>query len=246
MKSAERRSRLSPVTPEVVVSVSEAVTRSLREAILQGRLLPGERLVQDELAAELGVSRQPVREALRRLESEGLIVQLPQRGFVVREYREEDIRENYHLRQLLESEAARLAAERIRPDELEELRALNRALGEAVETGDTSSMVELNAQFHRMVHESSRIPQLVRLIQQLWAGRTVFTPLFVPGRARRSVAEHGELLQALAERNPERAAVAMREHIARAAADYFRRRGSLSPRGEHSWDASSNTMRSTG
>ena len=246
MRAGERRSRLSPVTPEVLVSVSEAVTRSLREAILQGRLRPGERLVQDELAAELGVSRQPVREALRRLESEGLIVQLPQRGFVVREYGEEDIRENYHLRQLLESEAARLAAERIRPDELEELGAVNRALAEAVEAGDSASMVELNAQFHRLVHESARMPQLVRLIQQLWAGRTVFTPLFVPGRARRSVAEHDELLRALADRNPRRAAAAMREHIARAAADYFRRGASPSPRGERSWDESWNTTRSGG
>lgn len=246
MSTGERRSRLSRVTPEVLVSVSQAVTRLLREAILQGRLRPGERLVQEELATELGVSRQPVREALRRLEIEGLIVQLPQRGFVVREYRDEDIRENYHLRQLLESEAARFAAQRIEPDELEELRALNRTLGEAVEAGDTSSMVEVNAQFHRLIHDSARMPQLTRLIQQLWVGHTVFTPLFVPGRAPRSVAEHEEILQALTARDPERAAATMREHIARAASDYFRRGTPSSPRGERHWDASLNTTQSNG
>lgn len=246
MSAGERRPRLAQVTPEVLVSVSEAVTRMLREAILQGRLRRGERLVQEELAAELGVSRQPVREALRRLETEGLIVQLPQRGFVVREYRDEDVRENYHLRQLLESEAARLAAQRIEPDEVEELRALNRALAEAVEAGDTSTMVEVNAQFHRLVHEAARMPYLARLIQQLWAGHTVFTPLFVPGRAPRSVAEHEEILQALADRNPERAATAMREHIARAAADYFRRGTPPLTRGERNWDASLNTTQSNG
>ncbi|HEY8485883.1 MAG TPA: GntR family transcriptional regulator [Limnochordales bacterium] len=214
---------LAPVTAETVVSVSEAVTRALREAILHGRLRPGQRLVQEELAAQLGTSRQPVREALRRLESEGLIVPLPQRGFVVREFREEDLRENYHLRQLLESEAARLAAGRMPAEALEQLREVHRSMARAVRRQDQGSVVELNARFHRLVHQASGMSQLVRLIQQLWAGRTVFTPVFVPGRAQRSVQEHQAILDALAARDGERAAQAMREHIARAAADYLQR-----------------------
>lgn len=221
MSGQARRYRLAPVTPGAVVSVSQVVTRALREAILLGRLRPGERLVQDELAAELGVSRQPVREALRCLESEGLIEPLAQRGFVVRECREEDVRENYHLRGLLESEAARLAAQRMGPRELQELRSVHRAMVEAVAGHDRDLMVELNAHFHRLVHEASRMPTLVRLINQLWAGRGVFTPLFIPGRAARSVEEHRALLEALEARDPEGAARAMAEHIRRAADDYF-------------------------
>jgi DNA-binding GntR family transcriptional regulator len=221
VSNVEHCRRFSPITSEILVSVGEAVTRTLREAILRGELRPGERLVQDDIATELGVSRQPVRDALRRLESEGLVIQLPRRGFIVREYREEDIRENYYLRQLLESEAARLAAERIQLGELEELRAINRALSEAVEMENLTLIAELNTRFHQVVHESSGMPQLVRIIKQLWLGRTVFTPIYIPGRARRSVEEHEEILQALADRNPERAASAMREHIARAAAEYF-------------------------
>ena len=246
MSTGRPAHRLAPVTAEVLVSVSQAVTRALREAILQGRLRPGERLVQDELAAELGVSRQPVREALRRLESEGLIVQLPQRGFAVREQREEDIRENYHLRRLLESEAARAAARCMRPEELEQLRALYRSQELAADEGDAAALVELNEQFHRLVHEASRMPQLVRLVRQLWAGRTVFTPLFVPGRAQRSLEEHRRLLAALERGDPAGAGVAMDEHIARAAEDYFRQGRALPQGGEPGWDGSWSTTPSGG
>lgn len=249
MNQAVSAPRLSQVTPSAVVSVQEVVTRILREAILQGKLAQGERLVQDDLAAELGVSRQPVREAMRRLESEGLIVRMPGRGYVVREYTEEDARENYHLRGLMESEAAWLAAQRIQPHELEALRAINRAMAEAASglagtaygTGDAVpgmikpapglggsrpgnnawALVDLNARFHQKVHECSRMPGLASLISRLWVGLTVLTPLLTPGRPLQSVAEHERLIEALAARDPEAAAAAMREHIEAGARAYF-------------------------
>lgn len=228
--------------------MQEVVTRILREAILQGKLAPRERLVQDDLAAELGVSRQPVREALGRLESEGLIIRMPDRGFVVREYTEEDARENYHLRGLLESEAARLAAPRIQRDDLEALRTINRAMAEAAGSrgGDPGAggsvagadgsagavsgtypgpgawaLVDLNARFHRKIHECSGMPGLAGLISRLWVGLTVLTPLLAPGRPLRSVAEHERLIEALAARDAEAAAAAMREHIEAGAREYF-------------------------
>ncbi|MBI4276853.1 MAG: GntR family transcriptional regulator [Armatimonadetes bacterium] len=213
--------RLPAITPEAIVSVNDAVTRVVRDAILRGKFRPGERLVQDDLAAELKVSRQPVREALRRLESEGLIIQLPQRGFVVREYSEGDVRENYYLRQLLECEAARLAAGRILPQELEPLKAANRAMADAVSAQDASSVVERNARFHRLVHESARMPGLVRLINQLWVGLTVLTPLFISGRASRSIREHEAIIAALQAHDAEQADTAMREHIRQASEEYF-------------------------
>jgi DNA-binding GntR family transcriptional regulator len=136
---------------------------------------------------------------------------------VVRESTEEDIRENYYLRELLESEAAHLAAKQIRPGELQALKSLNQAISEAISRGDTSKLIELNVQFHRRVREAARMPTLVRLIDQLWVGRTIFTPLFVEGRASRSVEEHAALISALESHNSEKAAAAMREHIRRAA-----------------------------
>lgn len=215
---------LTPVNPEVLVSASDVVTRTLREAIWYGRFRPGDRLFQDELAAQLRVSRQPVREALRQLRSEGLVVRLPQRGVVVREFSESDIRENYHLRELLESEAARLAADRMQAAELEELKAINQAMARALSENDSSTLLELNAQFHRLVHESTRMSMLARLIGQLWAGLTIYTPLFIPGRASHSISEHAAIVAALEQRNPEKAASAMRAHIRAAAKEYFHQR----------------------
>ncbi len=213
--------RLQPVTADAVVSISTVVTRTLREAILRGNMRPGERLIQDHLAVDLKVSRQPVRAALHQLANEGLIAQLARRSYVVREYTEEDIRENYHLRKLLESEAAALAAERIQSEELEELKALNRTMAEAASEGDASRVVELNAHWHRLIHESARTPSLARLIMQLWVGHTVFTPLFIPGRAKRSFQEHEAVIGAMADHSPRRAAVAMGEHIAHGSKEYF-------------------------
>lgn len=214
-----------PVNPELLVAVNDIVHRTLREAILLGKFRPGDRLLQDELAAQLRVSRQPVREALRRLQSEGLVVPGPHRGMLVRAFTEEHVQENYHLRQLLESEAARLAAQTIRPEELQELKSLNQAMAKAGAIGDISGLVEPNVQFHRLVWKSGRMETLVRLLDQLWVGRTIFTPLFIPGRGNRSVIEHAELITALEERNPEKAASAMRAHIHRAAEEYFGQRG---------------------
>lgn len=210
-----------PIRFDQVRGVRDVVAATLREAILAGRFQPGERLVQDQLAAALRVSRQPVREALSRLESEGLVTQLPQRRAVVREYSESDIRENYLLREVLESEAVRIAADRITAAELEELAALNEAMSRAA---DPSSTVEINASFHRGLHSAARMPNLVRLIDQLWMGFTVFTPLFIPGRVAHSVREHAKVVRALRERDGARAAAAMREHIERASREYFTHR----------------------
>ncbi len=234
MSSAGEARQLGPLTTEAVVSVNEAITRVLREAILQGKLRPGQRLLQDDLASELNVSRQPVREALLRLESEGLVLRSLQRGYVVRAYAEEETRENYRLRELLESEAARMAAERIRPDELTELESLNNAMAREA-TGDLSRLITLNGRFHHLIHEASRMPTMVRFLNQLWIGRTIFTPLYLAGRAERSVGEHAEIILALAERDPEKAASSMREHIRRAATEYFEsRRKEVGSRAGHS------------
>jgi DNA-binding GntR family transcriptional regulator len=210
--------RIGPVRFDEVRAVGDVVTTALREAVLAGRFEPGERLVQDQLAAALCVSRQPVREALRRLESDGLVTQLPRRGATVRKYSNADIEENYFLRKILEAEAARAAAVQMQVDELEKLAALNDAMADA---NEPSRIVEINAQFHRCIHGASKMPALARLIEQLWIGLTVFTPLLVPGRAARSVREHEVLLRAFREGDGDSAALAMREHIGSASQDYL-------------------------
>jgi len=222
---AAQKAVLTSVSPDMLTSVNDVVTRTIRVAILRGKFPPGHRLLQEDLAAQLGVSRQPVREALRRLQTEGLVVHAPRRGMVVREFSKDDVHENYRLRQLLESEAALLAAERIGPAQVQRLRDINQAMAGAVSTDDSDRLLELNAEFHRSIHEAARMPTLARLISQLWVGLTVFTPLFIPGRAKRSVKEHRALIAALEKHNSEEAASVMRAHIERAAAEYFGKQG---------------------
>jgi DNA-binding GntR family transcriptional regulator len=212
---------MQPITAASITDVQEAVTQSIRRSILSGALAPGARLMQEELAAQLGVSRQPVREALRRLESEGFVARLPQRGTVVRQYSEDDIRENYTLRRLLESGAAEIAATRITPDELVGLRSINAAMARASKAKNQTETVEQNTRFHSQIHRVTRLPGLVRMMNQLWLGFTVFTPLFLPGRAESSVAEHARILDAISAGDQERARKEMSDHLQRAADDYF-------------------------
>ncbi len=203
-------------------SAAQLVAAAIRRRILEGSLPAGECLRQEELATALGVSRQPVREALQRLVIEGLLVKQPDRSVVVRRFTLDEVRENYTLRALLESAAARFAAAVITDRQLTGLRAVQDGMNRAIAEGDAGLAVELNARIHRLIHEASQMPTLISLIEQLWIGLTIFTPLFVPGRGRHSREEHEAVIAALAARDPDRAEGAMRRHIESAARDYFR------------------------
>jgi len=231
VSSASREFSLGPIPPGGIASVGDVVVRTVRDAILRGRLKAGDRLQQDKLAQQLHVSRQPVREALRRLQSEGLVVQLPQRWMAVREFSAHEILENSRIRLILEPEAARIAAERILPEEIEALKSINRTMAQMISAGHLSKVAALNAEFHHRIYEAARMPTLTRLIEQLWVGRAILTPPFIPGgRGRRTVDEHAALVRALERRNPPGAAKAMRDHIARAANEYARQQAAIDTR----------------
>lgn len=212
---------LEPLPEELITSLRELVARHIRKAILEGRLRPGEKLVQEELAKSLGISRQPVREALRRLEAEGLVVYQPRRGVFVREYTAADMQEIYMLRRLLEGHAARLAAARLEPNEWLRLEHINEQMAAAAAAADGDRFVELNHAFHHIIHAGARSPRLLELIQRVWIGDTVYGPLFLPGRAERSVSEHRRILAALRQRDAEAAAAAVCEHITNAERNFF-------------------------
>jgi DNA-binding GntR family transcriptional regulator len=213
---------LTPISFGKVASVTDLATQAIRQAILDGRLRPGERLVQDELAASLGVSRQPIREAVRRLESEGLVDgRNHARGLTVRSYSVDDVVENYHLRRLLEAEAARLAASHVSDADIGRLDAILKAMVDTHARGDHVEFSELNRRFHRAIHELSGLPTLLRLIEQLWGGFTVLTPIFIAGRAEESIDEHRDIVAALRERDPQAASQKMIDHIIRASAQYL-------------------------
>ncbi|MDI6631653.1 MAG: GntR family transcriptional regulator [Bacillota bacterium] len=207
--------RLLPVKLDNYKPLREVVFESLREAIINGVLKPGERLMEVQLAEELGVSRTPVREAIRKLELEGLVVMLPRRGAYVAGISVKDMADVFEVRAALEALAAGLAAERITEEEMEEL---ERSLVEILEVSDTQDLdtiVAYDTRFHDIIYRASRNTWLIQIISNLQdqLQRFRMTTLSRPGRMREAVEEHKKIVEAISERNSELAAQLAREHI---------------------------------
>lgn len=205
--------QLRQIHPGALVSLADAVVDSLREAILSRRLKSGERILQDRIAAQLGVSRQPVRDALNRLQVEGLVTELNSGRVIVREYSHEDICENYLLRTVLESEAVRIAAITMTDGEINELARVNQTLMDATRDREANTILETNARFHRLIRVCTKHRTLETFINSLWVGLTIATPLSIPGRAERSIEEHDLIVRGLRARDPQAASRAMADHI---------------------------------
>lgn len=190
-------------------SKSDIVCAMLRELIISGELGASEPLRQRDLAARFGVSQTPVREALRRLESEGLVVNDPHRGAAVAASRNGMVQDNSLLRATLEPLGARLAAEAVTEEQLTRLRELNDAM--VVSREDDERFSALNREFHFAIYEAAASPMLLSMMRLLWqampAGPKVTRPHI------ESAAQHQELIDALAARDPERAAEITRQHI---------------------------------
>ncbi|RKO67910.1 GntR family transcriptional regulator [Desulfofundulus salinus] len=206
--------RLIPIKLDNYKPLRELVFESLREAIIQGRLKPGERLMEIQLAEEMGVSRTPVREAIRKLELEGFVVMVPRKGAYVAGISVKDIVDVFEVRAALEALAAGLAAERITEEELEEL---ERALVKTYEVSghDLEALVETDTRFHELIYKASRNERLVQIITNLadQIQRFRATSLSQPGRTRHALEEHKQIVEAISERNVELAQILAREHI---------------------------------
>ena len=195
-------------------SASREAAELIRAAILDGRLQPGERLKEEQLAREFGVSRTPVREALLFLEAEGAVVLQPNRGATVRRYTTAEIRDAYELRALLEGHAARRAAQGITPEALVEL-AESCARFAALRAGAVAELARENHLFHHTILDaagSERLASMVRGVIELPLVYKSFFWYSAP-QQRRSAHQHRRLHRALQERDAERAERVMREHV---------------------------------
>jgi DNA-binding GntR family transcriptional regulator len=207
--------RLLPIKLDSYKPLREVVSATLREAIVSGILQPGERLMEIQLAEELGVSRTPVREAIRKLELEGFVIMVPRRGTYVADLSIKDINEVYEIRTALDVLAAGLAAERITEEELEQLERLLVEIGEAIENGDLQKIIDIDSQFHDVLYRASRNDRLVGIINNLREQFTRFRTISIqyPGRLKSTLVEHGRLIEAIAQRNVELAQQMAREHM---------------------------------
>ena len=158
---------LSPIQLDSYRPLRELVCETIRQAIVDGVFSPGERLMEIQLADEMGVSRTPVREAIRKLELEGFVVMIPRRGTYVADISIKDINEVYEIRTSLEVLAAGLAAERISDEELETMQRLLVEIGQHIEDGNIEKIVEIDTAFHDVLYKASRNKRLAGIINNL-------------------------------------------------------------------------------
>jgi len=207
--------RLFPVTLDNYKPLREIVFETLREAIINATLKPGERLMEIQLAEEMGVSRTPVREAIRKLELEGFVVMIPRKGAYVAGISMKDIADVFEIRTAMEGLAAGLAAERITEEELEQLERILVKIGECVKDNNLEKLIEVDTEFHDTLFKASRNERLVQIVshlrEQIQRFRTA--SLSTPGRMKYALEEHKKIVEAVSERNVELAQALAREHI---------------------------------
>jgi DNA-binding GntR family transcriptional regulator len=194
----------------------ESVLSSLRLAIVKGTLPPGTHLVEADLAAMLNVSRGPVREALTRLEHEGLIVNYPYRGKFVADITPEDVREVYDLRRMLEGRAIELLAGHLDDEQLGQLRELSQEMADALSEGHVETFADLDVEFHQTLVAMSKRERLL----QIWNSLAGLTHAFIVINTKddpegiRVIAEgHEHLVDALAQPDLAAALTILGEHL---------------------------------
>ncbi len=219
MAAAETaRQRLAPLAEEDTLSLGERAYRRLRDSIVQGMLLPGRKISERSLAHELGISAQPVREALRRLEQDGMVVTLPRRGTVVAEVGPAQLGELGRIRAALEGVACALAAERMSPADIAAIAAILPRMKAGTEAASTDLLDEANEEFHAIIHRATGNLFLMRSLASLRAydhlGRhraVGSTPRDMP----KALVEHRGIVAALKRRDPALAEARMRHHVLR-------------------------------
>lgn len=198
----------SPITRD---TIEDQIYRSLRNGLLEGRYAEGERMVQRAIAERMGTSRIPVRDALKRLEVDGLLAKDENGSYYCKPFGAEDLEEIYELRMLLEPLALRKALPHMDAETLGYLRELLTAMDDSVAAKDADRYVDLNREFHMTLYEASHQPRLIQMIKGLWSGR----PLFIAGDLgqTKSAGEHYDIMKAIEAQDGERAAALLHEHV---------------------------------
>ncbi|MFZ4439598.1 MAG: GntR family transcriptional regulator [Syntrophales bacterium] len=176
-----------------------AVYNKLRQSIIKGKLKPGQKVVMAELAKAFGLSETPVREAIRRLESEGYIDFTPHMGAIVTKIDEGELVEIYLIRIALEELATRLAGPHVGEKDIDFLNKKNREMEAAIQQGRYENLAAMNKAFHLRIYKAAPFPRLYKMICDLWDTFERWPSVFsyVPERAAASVEEHKKIIQAL-------------------------------------------------
>lgn len=195
----------------------DVVFQTLRQAILRGELKPGERLMEIHLAQKLGVSRTPVREAIRKLELEGLVLMIPRKGAVVAEITISDLEDVLEVRMTLEELAVRYACKRITQEQLADLRRLSEEFKKTLYGGDVGACAQADAAFHDAIYEATGNKRLIQILNNLREVMYRYRMEYLKDRQSHNVLvkEHEEILEALELKEEKRALEVTCRHVER-------------------------------
>jgi DNA-binding GntR family transcriptional regulator len=217
-----RKLSLRTTSSKKEMPVRERAYEYLKSAILSDRIHPGERLAEEHLAKEMGVSRTPVREALHKLESEGLIKALETRGFIVSKDSREEVEELFDMRAILEGYGLRVISEKVSENLLEQLNGFIEKAEDALRRKQIREVFKWNTQFHdtlhRMLAEKKRLHRLLVNVRK-YVLRYRENTLQYPDGGRRALDGHRKIVMALRLKDPDLCERVMREHIQEAKED---------------------------
>jgi DNA-binding GntR family transcriptional regulator len=201
------------MTPVISKTKNVAVYRKLRQAILKGKLKPGQKIVMADLAKTFGLSETPVREAIRRLESDGYVQFTPHTGAIVTKIDEGELVEVYLIRIALEALATRLASPHITDKDIDFLIKKNQEIEAAIQQKKYENIGHINKDFHLRIYKAAPFPRLYKMICDLWDTFERWPSVFayVPARAVASVKEHKKIIQALKDADTDLADRLMKE-----------------------------------
>lgn len=199
------------------LTLREKILEHIRDAIVCGTLKAGSRVSEPELAERYGISRTPIREAFRQLESEGYLTVIPRRGAVVSEFTPKDVEEFYAIKSVMEGYAARCACKNLTSRELDKLQSINKKLADLADIGDIKHFFKIHSDFHDLFIKAANNEKLRELIAGLVTKfqRIRFTSLSLPGRMAVSVQEHEKIIEAFRDKDADLA-----ENLVRKNAEY--------------------------
>lgn len=203
------------VNMDEYLPLRDVVFKTLRQAILKGELEPGERLMEIQLAERLGVSRTPIREAIRKLELEGLVLMIPRKGAEVAKISENNLRDVLEVRRSLEELAIDLACQRITAEELESLNKAEVDFKAAIGNGDAMQIAQTDEQFHEIIYNSTKNQKLVQILNNLREQMYRYRMEYLKDKRMHKtlVDEHEAIRKALKKHDPVKAGNAVKVHI---------------------------------
>ena len=203
------------VNMDEFLPLRDVVFNTLRQAILRGELKPGERLMEIQLANKLGVSRTPIREAIRKLELEGLVLVIPRKGAEVADIKEKSLRDVLEVRKALEELSVQLACEKITKEEIEELKEAAETFKKAQKTKDITQIAEADVHFHDIINTASGNQKLIQLLNNLREQMYRYRVEYLKDERNYPtlMREHSEIVEGLMTKDKGRVTEAMHKHV---------------------------------